>query len=107
MLNELDIFRGNSKTVKVSVLDEDVAYNLTGYTAKLSVKKTLTDSSSLIELTGVIDTPLDGVIAFEFTPDISNLTPGKYYYDIEIRNADPKVYTIVESILNILPVVTL
>lgn len=69
----------------------DVPVNLTGYTAKMQVRKKA-GAALLVELSTangrIVITPLTGTILLTLTAAETNvLTPGLYLYDLELTNS--------------------
>jgi len=57
--------------------------DLTGYTAKMIVKKNVTDTdvNKIFELTGTITTPSNGIVVFQASRTNNNQETGTYYYE--------------------------
>lgn len=88
----LSMFRGDSHTLNIYIKNGTEVFNLTGYSAKLTVKKTV-DSATELQLYGneVTITPLEGLISIEISPeDTEGMIPGRHVYDIEITNGVKK-----------------
>ena len=94
----IEIFRGDSKTIKVSVTNNGAVMDLTGYVAKLTVKASEKDADYLMQAqVANIENPTAGIIVFELKPTDTDITHGHHVYDIEIRKGtgdDLKVYTV-------------
>ena len=113
--NKIIFARGNSHTVDVAVQKKSptnkkkmIPVDLTGATAKLSVKLKITDTSYAVQLTGVVLTPpADGILEFQFDPiHTSALTPGIYVYDVRITLPGTKIYTVIKDALKLEETVT-
>jgi hypothetical protein len=83
---DLHIIRGDTVNIQFQV-DMD----LTGTTVFFTVKPALTDDVG--DTTAVIsvevashDDPANGHTIIPLTADDTNVTPGEYYYDIQIKN---------------------
>lgn len=67
---------------------ENVPYNLTGATARMHIRKRLSDTTPIIELTtendGIRITPLTGLVEIYIDDVQTMLLPSKSVYDIEI-----------------------
>lgn len=89
----LKMTRGDTPTIKVGpVVRDNVLVNLTGASAKLSVRKSLT-SAVLFQVTATFDVP-NGYIKCK--PSAANtlaLEPGNYVYDVELVEADGTITT--------------
>jgi len=98
----IKVYRGDSRTLKVSVKDEnDVPVSIAGASARFSVKKRLSDGQSKIEKTSslgseiLITDPANGEYEVYLTPpDTQDLEEGVYEYDSEITTVTGKVYTV-------------
>lgn len=114
---DISFYKGNSKSIKVNVTKVDfdgveTVFNLTGYTAILSVKTTEASTTYLFQLTSSliseidIPTPANGIIYINFPPaKTSALTSGIYFYDIQITNGT-YVYTIKKNKIELLTKIT-
>ena len=89
--NQIEIFRGSSKTFELEVLDEsDVAVDLTGARIVLTVKCALTEMSPLIQKDSEVGStqveitaPREGKAKIKFSPlDTQTLDVGKYTFDV-------------------------
>lgn len=115
MAKNLKIIRGNTQTVSLTVLDPESASAVQPtdtiyFTAKPKYDDDSTDSSAVITKTllasDVLD-PTTGVVTFKLTASDTNQEPGKYVYDIVLRQADYDRVTLLEGKLTIKPAVTL
>lgn len=73
--------------------------NATGYTPYFTVKRNITDVSTLISKTGSVTD--SSTLFFCVSSTDSSLTVGDYPYDITIEN-DASIYTIVKDIFSII-----
>jgi hypothetical protein len=101
--------RGDSGRLDVSVKDADgAAHNLTGATLFLTVKSALTDADSAAVIRKEVtshDSAAGGLSHFDLlTTD--NATAGTRYYDVQIKGADNKVYTLFGGLWKVLSDVT-
>jgi len=105
MTNEISVYRGDTKTFTCVVTDSlGDAFDLTGYTAKFTVKtdSSLPDTSSTIgPITGTISTPATGIIEFSLSVTDTNKPAGVYYYDVQVNQSTTNVYTVVSSTFTI------
>lgn len=111
----LKITRGNTQTVSLTVLDSEAAAAVSTtdtiyFTAKTAYDEDSTDSSAKIIKTmdagDVLDTST-GVVTFKLTAVELNIPPGKYVYDVVLRQADYDRATLMEGKLTIAPAATL
>ena len=102
----ITIDQGTTFSTVISLADdEDVAVDLTGYTANSQIRKHYSSSNSQsfsISLGGT-----SGTITLSLTStQTSNLTPGRYVYDVELTSSSNVVSRIVEGIVTVTPEVT-
>jgi hypothetical protein len=109
--SQADLFwtRGDSGRLDVTVKDADgTAYDLTGVTLFLTVKTGLTvaDASATIrkEVTSHDDAGA-GESHFDLATT-DNATAGTYYYDVQLKTSDSKVYTLFGGLWKVLADVT-
>lgn len=100
----ISMYRGDTHSVVCAVTttdDDDVTtiVNLTGASAKLTVKAKGSDSANVLQKTAAINSPATaGVLQVDIVPaDTSGLTPSVYVYDIQVMTAAAKVYTVVRG----------
>jgi len=89
--NEIEIFRGSSKTYELEVLDgESHAVNLTGARVVLTVKCALSDPAPLIQKDSQVGAaqvdithPVEGIAEIKFVPsDTQTMDVGEYIFDV-------------------------
>ena len=105
---EITIEQGAKLTSTVTVNDtQGDAVNLTTYSASAQLRKSYY-STSANTLTAIITGNANGQITLSMTAaNTSNLTPGRYVYDLIIRNStDNSVTRVVEGTAVVLPSVT-
>ncbi len=99
------IYRGDNRTLKVSVVDgNDAPVSLAGVTVKYSVKIRLIENQAKIDKSSgvgseiLITNPANGVYEVYLIPsDTQDLEEGVYEYDSEITTVTGKVYTVVRG----------
>jgi hypothetical protein len=110
--NEITVFRGNDRTIEVTVTDSaGGAYNLTGATIYFNVKKDEDDVASVIAKSTadvaeikILSPATNGVFEIYLVPADSATISGLYVYDITLVIGG-KTFTLVkESIDFVLPV---
>lgn len=115
MAKNFKIIRGNTQTVNLTVRDASslpaVAETDTIYfTAKPQYDDDNTDSNAVISKTmnakEVLNTET-GVVTFKLSASELNIVPGKYVYDIVLKQADSDRVTLLEGKLTITPAATL
>jgi hypothetical protein len=104
MANEINIYRGDTHTLTVSVTDSGGAtFDLTGYTMTLTAKadKKDLDAAAVLSKTATIASPTTGVGVFTLAKEDTSIDPSTYYYGIQI-NSITEVKTIIVSTLTIM-----
>lgn len=99
MANEIEIVRLSTPTFTVTVLDNGVAMDLTGYTMTLTVKKNKDDldSAALLQTTATISTPATGIGIFSLTRTQTTIPPGLWYYEVQINVGTTNVFPPIHS----------
>lgn len=115
MTKNITIIRGNTQTINLTVLDAASVPAVTDsdtiyFTAKPAYDEDETDDNAAIRKTlnarDVLD-PETGVVSFKLTANEANVSPGKYVYDIVLKQADTDRVTLLEGKLKVTPAVTL
>ena len=108
-MKTLDIYKGDSKAPTVTVTNEDgTAFDLTGYTVKFTAKNIRADADADADigpLACTIGVAAAGIITIPLTTALTNITVGKYHYDVRILKTTTTT-TLGEGILNILQNIT-
>lgn len=115
MAKNIKIIRGNTQTVSLTVRDSEQAQAVTAtdtlyFTAKPKYDEDNTDSSAAITKTmnaGSVLDPNTGIVVFKLTAAETNVTPGKYVYDLVLKQADTDRATLLDGKLTVKPAVTL
>jgi hypothetical protein len=100
MTNKIEIYQNNTLTISCNVL----GVNVTGFTPIFTVKKNMSDTSTLIERTGtIVDT---STISFHITSSDTSLATVAYPYDITIEKVDSStgeliIHTIMKDIFEV------
>lgn len=104
-MNELSIYKRDDVTINLVVKNSaGVAIDITGYkfwfTAK--VNKDDVDASALIQVSVTDHTnPTEGETSIQLSKINTNITPGNYYYDIQMKDNMNKILTLVSSTIEI------
>lgn len=100
------IDQGVDYSTNVTLTDEDeVAMDLTGYTANSQIRKTFTSSNAVSFSTSI--SASDGVVTLSLTANqTSNIVAGRYVYDVYVTNGAGVKSRIVEGIVTVTPRVT-
>ena len=101
------IEQGATFSTVVNVVDSaGAAVNLTGYSASSQMRKSYY-SSTKQDFTVSVTSPVSGEITMSMSAaNTSNLTPGRYVYDVEIDDGAGEITRIFEGIITVLPNVT-
>lgn len=99
------IDQGSTYSVNLEVKDaNNELVNLTGYSGAGQIRKQYTSNSATAFSISVYS---NGTVTASLTANqTSNLTSGRYVYDIELTNALSEVTRIVEGIVTVTPQVT-
>lgn len=115
MAKNFKIIRGNTRTVNLTVRDASFLPAVTEsdtiyFTAKPQYDNDETDASAVIQKTISARealNPQTGVVTFKLSASDLNVAPGKYVYDIVLKQADSDRITLLEGKLTITPAATL
>lgn len=105
---ELFVEQGSDYVTTITLDDVDgTAFDLTSYTGKSQIRKSYYSSNATAEFTITITDPTSGIIGLNLdSANTANIAPGRYVYDVVIKN-DSNVRTrVLEGIVNVLPQVT-
>lgn len=88
-----ELIRGDTRTVQVTFKQADgTSYDLTGATAYLTINRsknpTNDDSAALQKTKTSFDNPTSGIVSFKLTSTDTNLTPGNYWFDVQLVDAE-------------------
>jgi len=102
----LVIDQGTTYSTDLNLTDENGdALDLSGYSANSQIRKHYTSSNSVAFTVSV--NAIAGVITLSLSANqTSNLTSGRYVYDVEIADASNTISRIVEGIVTVTPQVT-
>lgn len=102
----LVIDQGTTYSTDLNLTDENGdALDLSGYSANSQIRKHYTSSNSVAFTVSV--NAVAGVITLSLNANqTSNLTSGRYVYDVEIADASNTISRIVEGIVTVTPQVT-
>lgn len=103
---QLKVNRGTSYTIEVNYQRNGEAATLVGATVRFTVKSTEysddTDDSDADIAKNITDGTADGTATISIDPeDTAELTPGKYFYDIKVEDADGNVYKLDEGTIKL------
>lgn len=86
--------RGDTKPIVFRFTESGVAMDLGGCSFLMTVdpaKDPADDTKNILQMSGTALT--DGRVKFDMTELEADITPGTYYYDVQITDADGKIST--------------
>lgn len=96
---DLIIIRGDTSSINFSLADNGEPVDLTDATVYFTAKPALTDDATdstaviAVEVTSHTD-PTNGKTVIPLTATNTNVTPGEYFYDIQVKAADGTITSI-------------
>lgn len=109
--SDMQIIRRDDVAYDITFVDVDGdPINLTGATVFFTVKRKLTDvdADAVIEKEiTVFTTPLLGVATLNLTNSETNIAPGDYFFDIQLKTVDGKIASSVAGKFFVLQDVTI
>lgn len=106
--DNLTMFRGDNASFLVTAKRRSSTgalevVDMTGGTARLTLKKKKADTSSILQKTGAVQSPgTAGNILFSIIPaDTSAIVPDVYFYDVQATTSGGSVYTVVQGTFEI------
>ena len=107
---DIQIDAGATFRLQVQHLDDDdVAVNLTGYSARMHVREDVTSDDTVIELTsssGITITAETGTLDIVIAASVTKDLVGPYVYDLEIESGAGVVDRLLQGSITISPEVT-
>lgn len=110
---ELSIDQGSDVAIEIRLANPDKSKkNLAGHTVAAQMRRTInTSDSDAVTFTAIVADPAsDGIVSLSLTNlQTDALTPGRYFYDVEISwmdSADTFVERVLEGIINVTPSIT-
>jgi hypothetical protein len=83
--------------------EDGTLFDLTGYTAELQVRETVSSATAILTKVPTIDVE-DATLSFTFSAaETSTLTADKYVYALELTKSDGTVARLVEGDLTVSP----
>lgn len=110
--NTLQIVRGDDEAITVTVTDKDTgdAINITGYTIMFTVRSDVDatdDTTALIKKDVTTHTtPAEGITTINLTHEDTAVAAGNYRYDVQYKDTQNKIKTILIGDIEILQDVT-
>ncbi len=96
-----------SKTFTVS--NDGTPWNLTGYSGRMQVRRSFSNSTKLLDLTSPTNITLSSVGVISVTVSASvmaTVPPGRWLYDLEVESSSGEVYRLLEGRFAVTPEVT-
>lgn len=92
---DIDIIRGDTQAIDFHVDGIDLTGATVFFTAKTELDNDLDDSTAAIavEVTSHTD-PENGTTVIPLTSDDTDVAPGKYFYDIQVKKDDDTIVSI-------------
>tara|TARA_B100001245_G_scaffold227575_1_gene204089 strand:+ start:2325 stop:2663 length:339 start_codon:yes stop_codon:yes gene_type:complete len=106
--HNLTIDQGSDFVIDLVIKDEGVVKNLTGYSARAQMRITKSASTIAATFTCTVTDASEGQVKMELPNATSSaLSPGKYYYDLELFTAsDAIVARLMQGTVILTPEVT-
>jgi len=107
--SNITIEQGTKFNTTIDVVNSDnTPYDLTGFTAKCTMRKSYYTTSGYDITVTVYGDPTNGQVQMSISPLESYAwKPGRYVYDVIVRNGDDSVVErVIEGIINLTPAVT-
>ena len=108
----LTIIRGDTTNITLTLTDQDGdAIDLTGatvfFTAKPDFDNDILDAAAVItkEVTSHSD-PTNGITVIPLTPSDTDITPGIYQYDVQVKDAGGSIFSLPARQLKVIEDVT-
>lgn len=98
MSDALEIIRGDDTTISATITNQDdEAVNLTGATVFFTVKRRKTDSDADALIAKEVTshtTPASGQTDIELTNEDTDIRPGAYLYDLQVKDNEDRIISI-------------
>ena len=104
----LVIDQGADFAVQLTVSEEGVAKNLTGYSARAQLRSTKASTTISATFTCTVTNPSQGILKMELGNAVTTtLSDGLYFYDLELYSSDDNFVTrLLEGQATVTPEVT-
>lgn len=110
--NDIEIIRGDNEAIEVQFIDTETSkpIDITGYTVYFTVnttKRDTNDDDAIIrkDVTNHTD-PVNGKTVILLSTTDTNLDPRNYYYDVQFKDDDGKIKTVIVGDLSVILDVT-
>ena len=98
--------QGATFNLNFRVETDGVAWNLTGYTFAMQVRRSTSDASTLLNITSATMNSVGHVSATVNATTMSDVPAGRWVYDIELTSSGGQVTRILEGRFIVSPQVT-
>jgi len=109
-MSQLSIYRGDTKTYSLTFTDADnAAIDITGWTIFFTVKEKKSDADDdavLKKDVTVHGDPTNGLSSIALSATDTDISPSRYYYDIQIKKDDDSINTVLCSTFEVLTDIT-
>lgn len=93
--SDMQVIRRDDVAFEITFKDSDgVAIDITGATVFFTVKKRITDPDSEAVISKTITSftdPTNGLATLQLSNTDTDITPGKYVFDIQLKTVDNKI----------------
>jgi hypothetical protein len=109
--NDLQIIRGDDVDIQVTFKNsEGEVIDITGSTVFFTVKKRLADTDEQAYISKNVTShsnPTEGIAIVKLNASDTNITPGKYHYDVQVRLASGSISSSVRGLIEVIKDVTI
>lgn len=104
---DIKLIRGDTSSIDFSMPGVDFTGAYIFFTAKPALTDDPTDSTAVIEVeVSSFDDPTSGRAVIPLSSSDTDVTPGDYYYDIQVKKADGSILSIPARKLTVVADVT-
>lgn len=105
---ELFLEQGTDFNTTITLDNVDsTPFDLTSFVGKSQIRKSYYSANATAEFTITINDPLAGALSLSLdSANTANIAPGRYVYDVVIKNNSNVKTRVLEGIVNVLPQVT-
>ena len=109
-MTNLTIIRGDSVTVNFTFQSGGAAYDITGATCFFTVKKSADEAdadASISKSWTSHTTPTSGLTTLALSSTDTNLTPGVYVFDTQVKASNGSIFSITPGTVTVVADVTI
>ncbi len=111
MANNIEIFRGDDRTILINftLKGTSTPFDITGFKLYFTVKNSSKDADTSAIITKTQTSHINaaqGQSSFALSNTDTEIDPKNYYYDIQAKDASDKIITILKGNFNILADIT-